>query len=382
MDFNKKALFPLLLGATLVSTTTSCNKEGMKGRAGKEQEEEKKEVVEDKVFQVELSPVQLSVFERQLLSNGKLKAYRNVALRFKETEPITKVHVRNGQRVAKGQLIAELDATQANLALERAKSNLEKAELNLLDYLIAFDPDIKTLEDTNKVSAEVLRTAKIRQGYDDAILEYNDAKRRVKDCKLFAPFTGVVANIKLEEGNYPSGDFCNVIYSDRLKVEFQMMESELKDLALGQKVEVTPFALKQGFSGKITEINPVISEKGMVGVTAVIVNEQNRLMEGMNASVVIAKELPNKITIPKNTIVLRDNKQGVFVAGKDSIDQTISLWKPIQLGEENASEYIVTEGLAEGEELIVKGLFNLGDSSKITTEVITTKLEVKTEEQQ
>ena len=75
-------------------------------------------------------------FNHELISNGKLSARKLVDLRFESAEPIARIYVKNGDRVNKGQKIAELATFRLTNKTAQAKDALEKARLEFKDVLI------------------------------------------------------------------------------------------------------------------------------------------------------------------------------------------------------------------------------------------------------
>ncbi len=298
-------------------------------------------------------------FNHELISNGKLSARRMVDLRFESAEPIARVFVRNGERVSKGQKIAELATFRLANKTAQAKDALEKAKLELKDVLIGQG---YMLDDSTKVPPATMTLARIQSGYDQALAQYELAAFEERNATLTAPFDGIVANLFEKEGNIASttDKFCSVIDPRSLEASFTVLESELPLIREGDKVEVTPFAstgLKT--DGHVSEINPLVDEKGMVRVKAAV-KDKGKLFEGMNVRVSVRRSLKGQWVVPKTAVVLRSGKQVVFtlVDGK-------AYWNYVQTGLENADSYTITEGLKEGDVVITSGNINLAHESPV-----------------
>jgi multidrug efflux pump subunit AcrA (membrane-fusion protein) len=81
----------------------------------------------------------------------------------------------------------------------------------------------------------------------------------------------------------------------------------------------------------------------------------------MNVKVMVRTEIPNRLIIPKNAMVLRQNKEVVFTVQKDSI----AIWNYVKTGYENSSHYTIKEGLKAGDTVIVSGNVNLAHESTV-----------------
>ncbi|MDH6357839.1 efflux RND transporter periplasmic adaptor subunit [Parabacteroides sp. PF5-9] len=298
-------------------------------------------------------------FNHELISNGRLSARQYVDLHFESAEPIAKIYVKNGDRVSKGQKLAELAAFRLNNKTVQAKDALERARLELQDVLIGQG---YMLEDSAKVPAATMQLVRTKSGYDGALIQYQLARHEEEQAILTAPFDGVVANLFTKEQNIasPSDLFCTVINPNSLEAAFTVLESELPLIKTGDRVEVSPFAATEiKTEGRITEINPVVDVNGMVQVKAAV-NSKGNLFEGMNVRVSVQRALGNQLVVPKAAVVLRSGKQVVFtlVNGK-------SYWNYVQTGLENAEHFTVTEGLKDGDIVITSGNINLAHESSV-----------------
>ncbi|MDE7396183.1 MAG: HlyD family efflux transporter periplasmic adaptor subunit, partial [Muribaculum sp.] len=179
---------------------------------------------------------------------------------------------------------------------------------------------------------------------------------------LRAPFDGVVANIEAKKYNRAdqSKPFCRVLGAD-MDVEFNMLESEIGLINIGDKVEILPYSTGDMFSGHITEINPTVNSDGMVRATA-SVGYGNALCDGQNVKVRVKKDVGNQLTVPKSAVVLRSGKPVVFTLNETG-DKAI--WNYVTIGLENMTEYTITDGLTEGMTVITDGNVNLAHQSPV-----------------
>ena len=131
-------------------------------------------------------------FNHELVSNGKISARGKADLRFETGEVIAHIYVKNGDRVQKGQKLADLDKFRLEQKLSQSEDALLKAELELKDVLIGqgYSPD-----DFSKVPAETMKIAKVKSGYEQSKSQYELAKREMEHATLIAPFDGVVENL-------------------------------------------------------------------------------------------------------------------------------------------------------------------------------------------
>ncbi len=337
------------------------------GKKGEEDgtETEVTDISADQPADVDVMRIQSSAFNYELISNGTITAMRKADLRFQTSENISRIYVKNGQYVSKGQKIAELDKFKLESAMEQARDYFERSKLDLQDILIGQG---YSLNDTTRIPAEILKIAKVKSNYDQSLINKHMAEYNLNNATLYAPFSGVVANLFVREFNLPGGDpFCSVIDNLSPEVSFMILESELPLVKLNDNVIVAPFAMTDySAEGKVTEINPVVDRNGMVRVKARLNNKAGKLYEGMNVKVRIQRYADKCLIIPKSALVLRTNRKVVF-----TLKNNRAMWNYVQTAQENSESYVITEGLSEGDSVIYSGNINLANESPV--KVITVK---------
>ncbi len=307
--------------------------------------------------------LQKGVFNHELISNGKVVARDYADLYFRSQEVVAHVWVKNGDRVRKGQKIAELDLFKLNNTLAQEKNSLAQATLEMQDVLIGqgYAPD-----NLSAVPADILQLAKVKSGYEQSQARHEAAEHELAQATLVAPFDGIVANLFDKPYNMPkSGEpFCRIISNATMEVDFTVLENELPLIKVGDKVEVTPYASVAGMrEGSISEINPLVDENGMVRVKA-RVNGGSQLFDGMNVRVSVKRSIPDQIVIPKTAIVLRSGKQVLF-----TLKDGKAMWNYVHTGLENMEEYTLVsweaDGLQEGMTIITTGNVNLAHEAPV-----------------
>lgn len=305
-------------------------------------------------------------FHREFAGNGKIVAMRSAELRFSTTEQIAHIWVRNGDRVRKGQQLAQLDLFALERSLAQAKDNLEQSKLDLQDVLIGRG---YSLETQNDAPTDEVELAKVKSGYNKALIAYELAEENLRKATLTAPFDGVVANLKAKANNTSStGEvFCLVIDDQLVDVEFSVLESELPLVKRGFPVFITPFAstTAEHLIGKVSEINPYVESNGMVKVKAQVKND-GALLQGMNVNVLLRHPIEQSLVIPKTAVVMRSGKPVVFtqINGK-------AQWNYVEITAENSDSCVVAprskeyEGLSVGDTVIVSGNLNLAHDTDL-----------------
>ena len=349
-----KNLSACLLLAALLLSVHSCKTKEQDNR----EEMARRSSVRDAVT---VSTVELkrSTFYHELISNGKVYAKNTATIPFRVDGTIEKIYVKNGDRVQKGEILAEIEDFNYKLQYSRATQQLEKATIEFKDDLISFHGSL----DTAGLTDEMLRMTKIRSGLIDAQTSLKEAGFNLRHTDILAPISGVVADLKAKEWNpstiYNDG-LCKIIDNSIVEIDFPVLESEYGFINIGMPVIVLPFiASETRYTGHITKINPVVDESGMVKVTAEM-NNSDKLLEGMNVKILIRKPVGNRLVVPKEALVIRQGRDVIFVR-----EDSLAIWKYVTTEFENSDSFSIIEGLKEGDLVIYKGNVNLAHETVV-----------------
>ncbi len=301
-------------------------------------------------------------FTREIISNGKLAAIQKAELYFKNPGIIESINTNSGKLVSEGTELAKLQNQDYQFNLRKARVSLEKAEIDKLDALLSMGYK----NGSSKISEEHLKIANIRSGFNQAKIQLEEATYQLENTVLKAPFSGKVEGLKQKpfEKADLSKPFCTLINDNRFTIEFPLLETEISQVSTGQKVSVSPIAGAKLTTGTITEINPRIDENGLAWLKAEVINPGGYL-EGMNVKVSIKRAITGQLVIPKQAVVLRQNREVLFrYTGNGT-----AYWTYINVLDENENQYsvVAAEGatLELGDTVIISNNLNLAHESEV-----------------
>ena len=302
-------------------------------------------------------------FKQQFISNGKIIANQLATLRFQTTALLKKLSIKNGQKVKKGDTLAILENGQNMINLTQAENTITKSKLDLLDELLL--AGYKTLDDSSKLTKNGLTLFKIKSGFKQAKLNYKKAILDYNHTFLIAPFSGIIANLEKQTFDLINSneEFCTLYNHSSLSVEFKLMEMEISNVYLGQKIMLSPFNNPNNeLFAAISEINPVVDENGLLRLKATInSSNQNHLFTGLNMHIIIEHSIASQLIVPKEAVVLRSNRNVIFCF-KDSLAK----WVYVDLMNENEKSYAISGEVKEGDQVIVTNNLNLAHDAKVT----------------
>ncbi len=294
-------------------------------------------------------------------ASGQAEAYRRATLSAQVEGTITRLSVRENQRVGASTTLLQIDTTEYALGVAQAQADLLSAEA---DYrqIVLFDDEITDPQ----VRAERERIARSRSQLDQRQVALRQAELRLARTSVVAPFGGRVADVMMVAGQYATvgTELMTVVDLDPIKVEVQVLEAELGFLTEGRRADVT-FAAYPGerFAGRIETINPVVDPESRTGrVTVLLANPDHRIKPGMYAEVSLdAEALPDRLLVPRSAILERGEgrrRTMLFVYEEDGA-RGLAKWRYVTTGRENELYVEIVpggEGIVEpGEVVLVDG---------------------------
>jgi membrane fusion protein (multidrug efflux system) len=293
---------------------------------------------------------------RQVTSLGTALANESVQIVTNNSDYLTALHINEGQRVEKGQLIAQLNDVEERARVAELSASLldQKRQLNRVKNLAKTQATAQSLLDEQQTRVN------ITQAQLDAV------KARLNEMTIRAPFSGVLGLRQVSEGAYLTSGTVLTTLDDLnlIRLEFSIAEYYLAQLKPGMTVNSSSVAYPgKVFTGQIkaidTRLDPVTRS---VKVHALVPNDQLELRPGMLLNVSVTLDELQALQISEKAIVPLQNKHYVFVVNKDnSVTQT-----EVQLGQRMPGLVEIVSGLNAGDEVVIEGTTKIRSGSLIT----------------
>ncbi|QZT36333.1 efflux RND transporter periplasmic adaptor subunit [Halosquirtibacter xylanolyticus] len=347
----------ILLSSFLLMSLFSCSTK----QEGDSELKSQTALTVDTVTKVKVKKAVKSRFHHELLSNGIVHACGKAAVPFKAKDQIVALHVVNGTRVKRGDLIATVSSEELKMRLDEAQLQYDKSTIALEDKLLGYGYSTK---DSATIEPPLLKMIKIKSGFNSAVIALKRAKINYRDREVRSPLNGVISDLQAEVYN-PASSYkkcCDVVDDHMVWVDFSILEGEYNKISKGEKIKVVPFANKRlELIGTVAAIDPRVDASGMVHIRAKVNNSKHQLIDGMNVNVIVQSEGACCLVVPKSAVLYRQNKNVLFVRnGKKA------KWVYVTPGEENSLNVQILEGkLAEGDEVIVSNNFDLAHDTPI-----------------
>lgn len=260
-----------------------------------------------------------------------------------------------GDRVGKGQTLAVIYSP----ALYAAGQELVQA------MSFPNEAQRKTLVDA---AVEKLRLLQIDDAQIQAIMKSRKASPYVS---LRANTSGTVVEKKVEQGDYVKQGqaVLKIANLSRVWAVFQAYEGDLPFVKVGSTVRFTSEAMPgRTFTGKVSFIDPVLDDQSRTaGVRVVMANPGGLFKPQMiisgNATATMGG-YRDDVVVPKSA-VLWTGKRSVVYVKDEGYDQPTFVMREVTLGPSLPDAYVITDGLAEGEEIVTNGTFAVDASAQL-----------------
>ena len=364
-----------------------------------------------KIDPSKLAKVERGDLAKSVVATGKVEPITKVEIKSKASGIVKKLYVEYGDRVKKGQVLADLDRVEIEAQVSQARAQLEASEASLkgsqADYerakVDAEGPDVpmlkrayeraqgmakegvvsaSQLDDAQKnyelalnkmnVSKAQLLVLKAKIGQADAQVERDRAnlqqlEEQLSYTTIVSPIDGLILSRDVEVGDAVSsilvlGSSATLVMTEgdtsEVYVKGKVDESDIGKVYLGQPARIKVESFKdKTFNGKVTKISPMGVEKDNVTTFEVRVSINNpggELKAAMTANAeIILEEHKNVLQIPEGAIIYdKDKKASVEVPdpkGKEGKRK-----ESVTIGISNGAKTEVLAGLKEGDEVVLQ----------------------------
>jgi membrane fusion protein (multidrug efflux system) len=325
--------------------------------------------------QVEVVEVIPSSISYMLSAVGSLKTLEHVTISPKKAGIIEQIPVREGERIRKGQVLVQLDDTDARLQVERAEARVTEAEVSLetnRNTLVRYQ---KLLE-SKVIPQQTYDDISLKVKLDEARLalaktELNLARQNLQDYRIISPIEGVV-NLKIaslgEHVNVaPKDEILTIVQMDPLELEFFVPENWAGRIRQGIQIQFSVKAFTgEKYSATLQFISPTADPATRnVKMKAMAPNPNHRLKPGFFAEVTLsAGSNPHGIAIPESAFFSQEGKMFAFV-----VREGVALRREVETGTRFDGKVEVVKGIQRGEQVVTVGheLLTEGMKVKINT---------------
>ncbi len=338
--------------------------------------------------------------EKTVVASGSVESVNEVDVGAQVSGKITKLYVKLGQEIKKGEMIADIDSTTQINTLNTKKAALVSYQAQLKAKKTAYDVALSSYNRLSKLytqkatSLDSLNSAKstldnakaemeaIEANIKQAEIEVNTAETNVGYTKITAPMDGTVISVPVSEGqtvnaNQTTPTIVTIADLSKMKIKPEISEGDITKVKAGQEVSFTILSDSQTvYHSVIDSVDPAntttsdssstsssTSSSSSSSTTSAIYYYANVLIDNPNRTLRIGMTTENNIKIANAKDVLlvsnmaiqkRDGKSFVNVLN----DKNQPEQREVETGVQNDFKTEIKSGLNEGEKVIVSQVAN------------------------
>ncbi len=289
---------------------------------------------------------------------GIVEEREATAVSFTGMGVVKRMLVNEGQAVSKGQLIAEMDDTQARNLLSGAEAQMTQANDVLVRYKMLHDngslPEVKWVEVQSKVA--------------QAKSQLEVARKTLADCRLIAPVGGIIGKKLIGAGEtaMPSQAVVSILDISTVKVKVAVPEAEIGGINASTSTNISVEAINASYQGG--QIEKGVQADALTHTYDIRINVANgdrKLLPGMVANVRFISDGSQAIgskMVPVTAVQKKsDGSLFVWTVGKDSTaHRTV-----VTIGQTQGNYVSVVDGLNIGDRIATEGYQKLSEGTKV-----------------
>lgn len=322
---------------------------------------------------VEVHPVARGDLVKKFSYKGTVYPWRRANIGPDISGRIQRIYKKQGDRVKKGQLLAQLDTTtvslqlkQARAALDVANAALEDAQLNFnrLDRLYSKTAVSKMQLEKARLNLESARSQKKSAAATVEVVEHN-----LDTSYMRAPFDGIITSKTREEGDFVNpmmgmnAAVLTLMDLSRVKVMIDVSSAEIEHIRVDLPCTVSPAGTgDKSFNGKVYSKNMAADPMSKTfKVEVEVVNPDLAIKTGIFAEVEIRWfHESNLLLIPVSALMTGPDASYVVL-----YQDGLSRFRNVKTGLRNQDFVEIVEGLKEGELIVISGNYDLRDRAPI-----------------
>ena len=298
--------------------------------------------------------VELQAMIDEIQALGTANANESVDIQSRIPSIVERIAFEEGQLVAAGDLLVELENDEIDAGLAVAEATLSESR-SLYDRS-------QNLAESQAISASGLEQLHAQvQVHEAQVLA---ARARLDNTIIRAPFSGRIGLRRVSPGSFVDTSTVITTLDDvsKIKLDFSVPESFLTVLSDGMNIVAHSLVYpEQQFEGVVqsidTRLDPISRS---IRVRAIVPNSDALLKPGMFLTVDLQRDRGNVLLAPEQAIVPEGSAQFVYVAVDGFVEK-----RAVILGRRIPGFVVIDEGLSAGDTVVTEGTHKLRDGSAI-----------------
>ncbi|WP_147820111.1 efflux RND transporter periplasmic adaptor subunit [Salidesulfovibrio onnuriiensis] len=307
---------------------------------------------------VTIQKVEPRAIRDELVLPGQTEAYHDLTMSAERGGRVETANFREGDEVKAGDVIATIDLSALQAALNRTRANYELARKQADRKARLRKSKVVSMEELDKAETEL----KVAEN------NLREAEVNFRQGQIIAPVDGIINDLAVDPGEYVSaGDkVVELVDVKTIRINVDAPEMDVRYLKKGDPVSVTIDAWSDGaWQGVVDFVAYKADSATNTFKTRVVVQNQDcRIRPGMLARATFQRRnIEAAVTAPLFALQDRGGERILFVE-KDGVAQARS----VEIGVISGDTVQILSGLESGENLIVTGQTDIEDGTRVTVQ--------------
>ncbi|MBW7930813.1 MAG: efflux RND transporter periplasmic adaptor subunit [Gammaproteobacteria bacterium] len=293
-------------------------------------------------------------FIDQTTALGTARATASIEVTSRISSTVTAIRFNEGQDVAAGALLVQLDSREIAAALALAEASLQQSRSQYERSL--------PLAKTGVLSTSQIEELEAKMKMDRA--QVQSARARLDDTMIRAPFAGTVGLRRISMGDLvgPSSVLTTLDDTREIRLEFSVPEVFLGELAPGMNIRAQSTVYPgRAFTGTVSTIDSRVDPlTRAITVVAIIPNADKLLKPGMFLTVALERARQGVLMVPEEALNPRQGKQFVFL-----VREGRAVEQEVEIGARSPGLVEIRSGLAPGDVVVTDGIQRLRDGAPV-----------------
>ena len=333
----------------LLAMLTSCNGE------------KKETIAQETAIAVKVSGISKNENSPYVTASGKIEAEKSANLSTRMMGYVTKVNVQVGQKVSEGQLLVSINNTdlqakkaQVDASILQATAGYNNAKKDYDRFVALFKQQSASQKELDDMTA---RYEMAKGGLEGAKQMRNEVMSQFSYSNITAPFSGIVTNTFVKEGDManPGMPLVSIEGASKLQVLAMVSENNINLIKKGMPVKVLVKSSNENLTGKVSEVSKSATNTGGQYLVKINLDKTDgSVLSGMFVNVQFPLENKKQVAletvlIPESALVKQGQLTGVYTIGTDNV--AILRW--LRTGKTFGDQVEVLSGLSADEQYII-----------------------------
>jgi RND family efflux transporter MFP subunit len=316
---------------------------------------------------VDVKAVEEIPFHHYINVQGTVESDNNILIPAQSSGVVKKIHVTEGEKVRKDQLLAELDGAIIEKGLEEIRVNLELART-------VYHRQSRLWEKGIGSEVQYLQAKTNKEALEKRLAA---TEEQYKLTKIISPISGSVDEILIKAGEAVAAGFgtIRVVNLSDMKITAQLSEDYIRQVKVGNPVEIELPVLDNAFESRIVAVSQVIDPRNRTFPIDVAFPTRAEGIQPNTLAVLTINDYSNLSakSVPVNVVQKTEKSHFLFIARPSTSDAS-QPWtvekKTVRIGKTWENRVEILAGLRAGEYIIVQGFQDLADGQKVQINTI------------